>query len=238
MADAYLNPEKRGFFGRRFGRPLSPARQNAFDTLMPKLGIPDDLLSEDGSLTPSSLFPERSYDKAVLEIGFGSGEHLKTQIERNPNDVFIGAEPFVNGMTHFLKDVEGDEDTQSRCRVYMDDARVLARSLAPQSIDKLYILNPDPWHKVKHHKRRIVRPETLDEFATILKPGADLIMSTDVPYLADWMFTHTFNHPAFEWTAKTSSDWQVPPKNWVTTRYEVKGAKGAKTMSYLLFKRE
>ena len=83
----------------------------------------------------------------------------------------------------------------------------------------------------------VERPETLDIYARILKPGGQLIMSTDVPYLAEWMLTHSFNHPAFTWTAKSASDWRIPPEDWVHTAYETKRAKGADKMVYLFFER-
>ncbi|MFP4312764.1 MAG: tRNA (guanine(46)-N(7))-methyltransferase TrmB [Alphaproteobacteria bacterium] len=131
-----------------------------------------------------------------------------------------------------------DDEFLSNIRVHMDDAVQLCRSIADQSLDGIYILNPDPWHKKRHHKRRIVRPETLDIYARILKPGGQLVMSTDVPYLADWMITHAYNHPAFEWSAQSCKDWQNKPSDWVTTAYEGKGAKGAKKMCYLFFERQ
>lgn len=172
-----------------------------------------------------------------MEIGFGSGEHVTALLSQHRDHHFIAIEPFINGMSNFLKDIEPDKAAQVRTRVYMDDALKLVRSLAPSSIDRLYILNPDPWHKTKHHKRRIVRPETLDEYARILKPGAELILSSDVPDLSEWMFTHTFNHDSFKWTATCADDWRVAPENWIETRYAVKGAKGADQMSYLIFRR-
>lgn len=203
--------------------------------LLPSLRVPEDQLEENATLITPSLF-ERCYKQHWLEIGFGSGEHLSALIRRHPDHAFIGCEPYVNGMAAFLKDIQYDD--HSNIRVHDDDAVTLARSIADQSLDGIYILNPDPWHKVRHHKRRIVRPETLDIYARILKLGGQLIMSTDVPYLADWMITHTVNHGAFEWTAQSCKDWQISPEDWVTTAYEVKGAKGAKKMCYLFFERK
>ncbi len=200
--------------------------------LLPSLSVPLDTLKEDGSLAPASLF-DFDYKQCWLEIGFGSGEHLSALMRREPETAFIGCEPYVNGMAAFMKDIQDDD--HHNIRLHMDDALMLANSLEDQSLDGIYILNPDPWHKKRHNKRRIVRPETLDIYARILKPGAQLVMSTDVPYLAEWMITHTARHPAFIWSATTSKDWEIPPDDWVTTAYEVKGAKGAKKMCYLFF---
>lgn len=62
-------------------------------------------------------------------------------------------------------------------------------------------------------------------------------MSTDVPPLAEWMVTQASLHSSFSWTARRADDWRCAPEGWITTRYETKGAKGAKRMSYLIFER-
>ncbi len=226
----------RAFFGRRLGRPLRESRQRVIDELLPVLQVEESLVTQERDLSPSSLF-DSAVRHITMEIGFGSGEHVIGLLAQNPDHHFIAIEPFINGMSSFLKDIAPDKAAQERTRVYMDDALLLVRSLADSSIDRLYILNPDPWHKTKHHKRRIVRPETLDEYARVMKSGAELILTSDVPYLSEWMFTHSFNHEAFEWMARCASDWKTAPKNWIETRYATKGAKGADTMSYLIFKR-
>lgn len=225
--------KKRQFYGRRLGRPLNESRRQALEALS-SFGISEEALTQRGNLEPASLFDTR-YTSYWLEIGFGAGEHLAQLMRRHPNTGFLGAEPYINGMSSFLKDVQRDNLTNAR--VSMDDAIQLVHSLKDESLDGIYILNPDPWHKKRHHKRRIVRPETLDHYARILKPGGQLILSTDVPDLADWMMTHTYNHGVFEWMAQSYADWSTPPHDWITTAYEVKGAKGAKKMSYLVFER-
>lgn len=226
------NPQRRSFYGRRHSRPLGKERSGALDTLLPALAIPENLLGEDGRLDPSSLY-EKVFKQYVLEIGFGSGERLAALMSREPDCGYIGAEPFVNGMSAFLKSIKDNAD--GNIRVLMDDAMLLVRALKDRSLDRIYILNPDPWPKTRHHKRRIVQKKNLDEFARVLKPGGALIMSTDVPGLAGWMVRETFTHPAFEWTANSAEDWRNAPANWIKTRYEEKGAKGAERMTYLLF---
>ncbi len=223
------------FYGRRSGRPLNKKRVEALDTLLPVLSIASECLTQDGTLAPASLFanPHTEY---WLEIGFGSGEHVAGLMERHPDHGFIGVEPYINGMSNFLNAIE--HKPHDNVRVHMDDALPVAKSLTSASLDGIYILNPDPWHKKRHHKRRIVRQDTLDVYARILKPGGQLVMSSDVPDMAEWMLTHAMNHPAFAWTAQCRDDWAIRPKDWITTAYEVKGAKGAKQMCYLLFLRK
>lgn len=226
-------PSKR-VYGRRAGRPLNKERQDALDALLPECGIASEVLTEKGDLSPAKLF-NRPTSSVWFEIGFGNGEHLAALMERHPERAFIGAEPFINGMSAFLKSIK--DRPHNNVRVLMDDAMMIANSLTDKCLDGIYVLNPDPWHKARHHKRRMIRKENLDQFARILKPGAPLIMSTDVPDLAEWMVTEAVNHPAFEWTAERADDWRKPPPDWIKTRYEEKGAKGADKMVYLIFKK-
>ena len=268
----------RRLYGRRQGRALGKERQNALDTLLPKLGIPEDKLTHDHTCQPQDLFPA-PLSSFWLEIGFGHGEHVTALAQQNPDTGYIGAEPFINGMAAFCKKLEeagycnterheanqasnseaaicspvplGVQNKTNRAsetsdnlfvkdniRVLMDDGVIIARSLTPASLDGVYILNPDPWHKKRHHKRRIINQTNLDVFANVLKPGGKLVMTSDVEDLAAWMCTHASNHPEFDWQAKSKADWSIPPQDWFSTRYEQKGAKGTKKMVYLFFKRK
>ncbi len=228
--------KKRSLFGRRQGRSLGGERTHVINDLLPQLTPNENLLSEDHTNAPSSYF-DKKFSKHILEIGFGHGERLAQHAAIEADTAFIGAEPFVNGMAAFLKDI--NNKPLDNIRVLMDDGMILARSLKAESIDEIYVLNPDPWHKTRHHKRRLINQTTLDTFSKILKPNGKLIMTTDVPYLAEWMCSHANNHHAsFKWTAKSRADWETPPENWIKTKYEIKGAKGAKKMSYLIFERK
>jgi tRNA (guanine-N7-)-methyltransferase len=231
---AFTQEAKKRVYGRRLGRPMSASRQDVIDTLLPDLTVDLADLKEDGSLNPHSLFETQK--EIVLEIGFGNGEHLKAMMEQRPGRNYIGVEPFINGMSAFLKSIK-DMD-HAGVRVWMDDAVMLCRSMASESLSAIYILNPDPWPKKKHHKRRIVRAETLIEYHRVLKPGGAFIMATDVDDLAEWMATETVNHGGFEWEAQSSKDWQTMPQGWfVTTRYAAKGVNAGRKETYLLFQK-
>lgn len=230
-----VNKQQKSFYGRRLGRPIRKQQAEALDALLPQLSVAEDVLTMDGKLSPSSLF-DVAYNECWFEIGFGTGEHLSGLMRRHPENAYIGAEPFMNGMAAFLKDIR--EEPHDRIRVYADDAMMVAKSLSENSLDGMYILNPDPWHKTRHHKRRMVRRENLEHFARIIKPGGQLILSTDVPYLADWMITETLLNGNFEWSANSCKDWQNPPEDWIKTAYATKGAKGADKMVYLFFKKK
>ncbi|MCC7305162.1 MAG: tRNA (guanosine(46)-N7)-methyltransferase TrmB [Alphaproteobacteria bacterium] len=225
---------QRRLWGRRMTRPLGKDRQQAFDKIFPLISIPENFVERKRNIDPRSLFPSSA--PVWLEIGFGNGEHLAALMEKNPDINFIGAEPFINGVGAFTQIIQ-NKPTERIC-VFMDDAMRLVETLKKESLDRIYILNPDPWPKKRHNKRRLVRKENLDQFARVLKPGGLLLMCTDVNDLAEWMLIYTVNHPSFEWQATSCEDWKNAPPGWAsTTRYAEKGRKAGRSMTYLIFKK-
>jgi tRNA (guanine-N7-)-methyltransferase len=225
-------PRQPRLYGRRLGRPLKHDRLDVLETLLPKLEIPAGAYR----LDPVALF-SRTPQSLWFEIGFGNGEHLAALLERHPDGCYIGAEPFVNGMAAFLKSIRPHPEWHDRIRVVMDDARPVISALPDDALDGIYVLNPDPWPKKRHHKRRIISQENLDVFARVLKPGGQLVMTTDVDDLAEWMVTEASRHPAFAWTAESAADWKNPPPDWIETRYEAKGAQAGRVQTYLIFRK-
>lgn len=215
-------------FGRRKGRRLRVTKAGLMETLFPSLKIE---LAESSTLPPETLFAgKQSY---WLEIGFGGGEHLAHQAGLNPDTGIIGCEPYINGMAELLRHI--DTNKLDNIRVYCDDARHLIDQLPDKSIERVFILYPDPWPKMRHKKRRLVSTDTLNRLSRIMKSGALLRLATDHADYATWMLEHLLAHPDFEWTAKEADDWRTPPKDWIPTRYEQKALAGKPT--YLEFHR-
>ena len=216
--------EARGFFGRRIGRSLSKARKETLDSMLSQYPVNPDAL------------PFADKDQTWMEIGFGDGEHLAALMAAHPDYGFIGVEPYINGMGNFvnrIKDVPHDH-----VRIHMDDAIPLIDQMPDGCLDRLYVLNPDPWPKTRHHKRRIINQQNLNRFARLLKPGSWLVMATDVAELAEWMATECTHHPDFSWTATHPDDWRRQPEWWaVTTRYARKGLDAGRQEYYLVFER-
>ena len=115
------------------------------------------MAAEETSLDPAQLFAE-DMREIWLEIGFGSGEHLAQQAIENPSVGIIGCEPYINGVARLLADI--DQHNLTNVKIYRDDARILLRALQDISIARTFILFPDPWPKMRHHKRAYVEEST------------------------------------------------------------------------------
>jgi tRNA (guanine-N7-)-methyltransferase len=182
------------------------------ETLLPAVRCPQT------DFDPKALAPDAA--ETWLEIGFGGGEHMAAQAQRRPDVLILGAEPFQNGVASALRHL--DERALTNVRIEDGDVRALMARLPDASIARIFILFPDPWPKARHHKRRLVQPETLDAFARLLKPGGRLRFASDWADYVDWTAIRFAGHAAFRWTADRADDWRRPPADHVTTRYEEK----------------
>jgi tRNA (guanine-N7-)-methyltransferase len=199
-------------FGRIKSRPIKPRQAGLLETLLPRIAVPE------GPFDPRSLLPDAS--EVWLEIGFGGGEHLAAQAARRPQTLFLGAEPFLNGVASALRHI--DQQGVANVRLHAGDARELLAALPSASLDRLFILFPDPWPKTRHHKRRLVQEDTVAELARALKPGGRLRFATDWKDYAAWALERFLRSGLFAWTAERADDWRIPPVDHITTRYETK----------------
>ena len=199
-------------YGRIKARPIKPRQAALLESLLPKLRVPT------GPFDPWRLMPGA---KAIwLEIGFGGGEHLAAQAGLHPDALVIGAEPFQNGVASALRHI--DEQGLTNVRLHDGDARELLARLPDASLDRVFILFPDPWPKARHHKRRLVQADTVAELARVLKPGGRLRFASDWADYVDQALARITASGAFRWRAERADDWRSPPADHVTTRYEEK----------------
>ena len=182
----------------------------------------------------TELFPE-PVERVRIEIGFGGGEHLLHRMGEEPTTGFIGVEPFVNGMAKLLRDWA--PQPLPNLRLHDEDAARLLDWLPDGSVDRIDLLYPDPWRKLRHHKRRFVRPDNLDRLARVLKPGGAFHFASDWADYVNWTLAHTRAHPAFAWEAERAKDWREPFRGWPGTRYEAKAIREGRTPAYLRFRR-
>ena len=100
--------------------------------------------------------------------------------------------------------------------------RDLIARLPAASLARVFILFPDPWPKARHHKRRLLQAELVEDLARVLKPGGRLRFATDWADYADWTLLRLRASPHFDWPAERADDWRQPPADHITTRYEEK----------------
>lgn len=201
------------------------------ENLLPSLEL-DPFFGD--TFVPASCF-EKNPDRVWLEIGFGGGEHLAWQAKANPEIGFIGCEPYMNGVAKLLGHVSRGD--LNNVRLFRDDARLLVARLPEKSIDRVFVLFPDPWPKVRHRKRRIISDIVLDHLARALTDEAELRISTDDPGYLEWILFHLRSHADFSWAARTPSDWRQRPSDWPRTRYQEKAQSAGRTPVFLTYKR-
>ena len=199
-------------FGRTRSRAIKPRQAALMDTVLPAIALPE------APFDPRDLAADAR--EVWLEIGFGGGEHLAARAAGRPDVLLLGVEPFLNGVASALRHI--DEQGLDNVRLHVGDARDLMARLPDASLDRLFILFPDPWPKLRHRKRRLVDAVFVAESARLLKPGATLRFATDWADYADQALALFAASEAFEWLAEASDDWRRAPADHITTRYEEK----------------
>ncbi len=223
----------RTLYGRRRGKPLRVGRREVLERRLPELQVfPADYQND--ALDPRSLFQPKIRG-VWLEVGFGAGEHLAAMAQAHPDVGFIGCEPFINGVARLLGAI--DQQGLDNIRIVMDDAGLLLDCLAAGSIDRAFLLFPDPWPKRRHNKRRFVGPKNIAAMARILADGADWRVATDHMDYCRWILAHLGVARQFQWLARRPGDWRLRPDDWPATRYEEKGIEAGRPPAFLSFRR-
>ena len=232
-------------FGRRKGQPLSARQKELMQTLLPEMA----LLPQAGRAATDYF---ENVTEAWLEIGFGAGEHLLWQAQNHPHIGMIGVEPYVSGMAKLLSRIdplalsggegrgEGAVSPHPRpqnIRLYSEDARDVIAALPDASLSRVFLLFPDPWPKTRHHKRRFVQMEMLDQLARVMRQGAEFRFGTDDHSYLLWSLERLSAHASFSWLARSASDWNTRPADWPPTRYEGKAIAVGRPCTYLRFMR-
>jgi tRNA (guanine-N7-)-methyltransferase len=224
----------RNFYGRLKGKALKKSQRLYLEEDLAGLSPGPVGWNENPDRQPldlQSLFGGRP---VWLEIGFGGGEHMVHHAEANPDVGIIGAEPYINGVAMLLGKIRRAGVTN--LAVHPGDARDLMDVLPPESIARAFLLYPDPWPKVRHHRRRFVTPEHLGPLHRALATGAIFRVATDIP---DYVRQTLEEVPkaGFEWLAERPTDWREPWQDWPSTRYEQKALREGRVPHYLTFRR-
>lgn len=215
-------------FVRREGR-LTPGQERALDKLWPEFGI------DEGSdtLDLEKLFGRQA--PKVLEIGFGNGASLAEMAKQQADHDYIGVEVHRPGVGQLLKSIE--TECLSNVRVACTDAVELIKNRIPdKSLDRVQIYFPDPWHKKRHNKRRIIQPGFVSILADKLKHGGHLHLATDWQDYAEQMLVDVSGNERFKNCSHTD-DYIERPDYRPLTKFEQRGHRLGHGVWDLLFKR-
>jgi len=206
---------------------MTHGQDRALAELLPRFAVPE------GPVDFKSLFGREA--KRTLEIGFGDGHNLAELARRHPEQDFLGCEVHQPGVGRLLLSIE--ELSLSNLRVYPDDAVPLLRERIPAaSLDTILIYFPDPWPKKRHHKRRLVQPDTAELFASKLKTGGTLRLATDWEDYARHALEVLNACPAFRNRAHDGGS--VPrPVERPETKFERRGLKLGHRVADLVFEK-
>ncbi|SFA86865.1 tRNA (guanine-N(7)-)-methyltransferase [Poseidonocella pacifica] len=224
----------RNFYGRMKGKTLRPSQEVYLEEDLAALSpgnVDWDVNPERFPLGLAGLFGGRP---VWLEIGFGGGEHLVHQAEQNPEVGIIGCEPYINGVAMLLGKIR--QAAVDNLRVHPGDVRDLFDVLPDASIERAFLLYPDPWPKKRHHRRRFVTSDYLEPLSRVMKPGAVFRVATDIPDYVRQTLEEVPRH-GFEWLGERASDWREPWGDWISTRYEKKALREGRVPHYLTFRR-
>ncbi len=211
MSDSYFRTIRS--FDKREGR-FTKGQQRAFSEQWPKVG----LSIEQGMLDFQPLFGRKA--PLVLEIGFGMGDSLVQMAKDNPCQDYIGIEVHRPGVGALLLGME--EQQLTNLRVFNDDAvEVLKHCILDNSLARVQLFFPDPWHKTRHHKRRIVQADFVQMLCQKLQPGGVFHMATDWQNYAEHMLA--VMQAADGWKNCADHDYMPRPEQRPVTKFEKRG---------------
>ena len=203
-------------FVMRAGR-MTAGQSRALEDLWPRYGV--EYLP--GPLDLAQIFGRDA--PRTLEIGFGNGEHLANLAAAHPERDYLGVEVHRPGVGHLLMLAQTRELTNLRISDH-DAVEVLREQLPLASLDEVLVLFPDPWHKKRHHKRRLIQPAFVELVASRLKSGGVFRLATDWEEYALQMLEVLGDSPSFRNLSPTG-DWMPRPEERAPTRFEKRGAR-------------
>jgi tRNA (guanine-N7-)-methyltransferase len=213
-------------FVLRAGR-MGSGQQRAMQTLGPQFTLP---FQGDTGLWNQAFGREAP---RVLEIGFGMGQATAQIAAQRPDWDFIGVEVHAPGVGALLREI-GERGLTNLRIVQHDAVQVLEHMLAPASLAGVHIYFPDPWHKKRHHKRRLIQPAFVELLASRIAPGGWLHCATDWEDYAQQMLQVLGDSPLLE---NTASGYAPKPELRPLTKFEARGLKLGHGVWDLLFKR-
>jgi tRNA (guanine-N7-)-methyltransferase len=215
-------------FVRREGR-FTTAQRRAVDSLLPKYGVPEG----DEPINFTALFGRAA--PVHLEIGFGNGEALAAMARLHPEINFLGIEVHRPGVGALLQRLKTEALTNVRV-ISADAVDVLSRRIPDQSLSAMYLFFPDPWPKLRHHKRRLVQPGLVSLVCQKLQIGGLWHLATDWEDYARHMLAVLTDAEGLE-NASGPGQFAARPESRPLTRFERRGQKLGHDVWDLVFRR-
>ena len=178
-------PKYYSFHGRKISKKISLPRKNLINKFYNDFSFDQDVIEclNNDKINRKIDIPNR-YDITNIEIGFGNGEFLIKNAVSRPNELFIGVEVYLNGIAKVLESIL-DFGLKNIMLSNLNSFYFL-EAMPYKSIDKIFLINPDPWNKKKHHKRRLMSYKIISLLKKIIKSKNSIYMTTDSPgYLRD-----------------------------------------------------
>ena len=213
---------------RREGR-FTPAQKSAYESLWPVYGL--DITTEQWDF--SRIFGRQS--DVFLELGFGDGRVLKMLSAQHPENDYLGIEVHRPGVGRVMREL--DQQGLKNVRVASEDGmELLQNSITAESLAGILIFFPDPWHKKKHKKRRMIQADFVHMAATRLKPGGILHLATDWEDYAQQMLEVLSAEPMLINTSPENA-YVERPQSRPLTKYEERGLRLGHSVWDLVFRR-
>lgn len=168
--------------------------------------------------------------KITLEIGFGAGENILHMLQREPEEFFLGCEPFLTGVANFLSNLK--EKDFNRVKLFCADFRIILNTISPNIFSRIIILFPDPWPKTKHHKRRIINQNNLELFSRTLVKGGIIYVATDIKEYF-YEIKNNFQQNK-KYNILNYDNFEHKPLELGKTKYEVKAVNNLRVPYYLV----
>ena len=201
-------------FVLRQGR-VSPAQQRAVDMLMPRFGIPYTAQTFDLNQAFGRSAPK------ILEIGFGMGDSTATIALAHPENDYLALEVHTPGVGNLLKLIDAQQI--SNIRIIQHDAVVVLRDMiGDATLDGVHIFFPDPWHKARHNKRRLIQSPFIAKLVQKMKAGAYIHVATDWQDYAEQVLEVLEAEPLLE---NSAADYSPRPEYRPLTKFEQRGLK-------------
>lgn len=199
-------------FARRVGKSLSSLQKDLLENELPRF-----------LLKPDSL-PDNRY---VAEIGIGNADHFVKRALAYPDSIHIGFEPYLNGVANCLKLIKSDG--VENIKLWANDFELMWDKLPDSLFSELYVLFPDPWPKLKHHKRRLLNASSLQKLASKMHAGAQFYFVSDIDDYLDEVVDIVIRSGLFEDTKVSTG----PYEGYIKTKYHLKAEREGRSAKFL-----